>query len=382
MTEKSPTTRVFLAAGGTGGHLFPALALSRALKQHSVDAILVTDQRGAKLLQTATPEVFFLCIRARGWGARITSKLRAMYELLHGCWQAYRLLIRYQPQLVVGFGGYAALPTVQVAHLLGVEVIVHEQNALLGKTNRLRLGKVRYLALSFPHTAGIPRQYLAKTIHTGNPVSPAAQLARDHPYPGLRCEVIRLLCLGGSQGASIFTRVLPPALALLPEALRSRLQLTVQARGEELSELARSLDELVANPVVGEFFNDIPEQMAISDLVLARAGASTIAELTTVGRPAILVPYPHAAHSHQDANARVIEQARAAVRIPQSEFTSARLARSLMSLLTDPDRLTDMAQQAAALGMPQAGENLAQLACEALAAAGKQHCQPNRLKPS
>ncbi|MDA8230504.1 MAG: undecaprenyldiphospho-muramoylpentapeptide beta-N-acetylglucosaminyltransferase [Magnetospirillum sp.] len=353
---------VVLTAGGTGGHVFPAEALASALLARGHRLALVTDARG-KAYGGTLGSLDTHRIAAGGLAGRgPLAKLRAVGELALGAIQARRLLARLRPAAVVGFGGYASVPAMAAATWLGIPTLLHEQNAVLGRANRLLAGRVRRVATSFAQVEHVDPLLATKVVRTGMPVRTAVAALRDAPAPILDpAGPIRILVLGGSQGARVLSEIVPPALAKLPEALRSRLSVSQQCRAEDIDMARRAYAENGIDATLDRFFHDAPERMAAAHLVIARSGASTVAELTTLGRPAILVPYPHAIDDHQTANARAVDSAGAAWLMPQTEFTADALAERLHALFTQPGTLARAAECARAAGSPDAAERLADL---------------------
>jgi UDP-N-acetylglucosamine--N-acetylmuramyl-(pentapeptide) pyrophosphoryl-undecaprenol N-acetylglucosamine transferase len=267
------------------------------------------------------------------------------------------------PDVVVGFGGYTSVPTMLAATRLSVPTIIHEQNAVLGRANRLLAPRVAKIATGFAETAGLRPADRSRAVHIGNPVRPAilavAEIGYVPPAPG---QPIELLILGGSQGARIFADVVPPAFAALPSELRSALRISQQARPEDRDRVTADLQAHGITAEVEAFFNDVPARLARAHLVICRSGASTVAELAATGRPALLVPYPHATDDHQAANARAFADAGAGWAIPQSTLTPAVLSERLAELLRDSARLGQAAAQARRFGRDDAAERLAALA--------------------
>ena len=283
------TGPVVIAAGGTGGHLFPALALAHALRVNGHEPAFVTDRRGIAFGDELAG-VACHAVRSGGLAGRgLLAKLRALVDLALGTLQARRLLRRLAPSLAVGFGGYASVPPLLAAASLGVPTMIHEANAVLGRANRLLAPRARAIATAFPETAGLgPRT----ATRTGNPVRQEFIAAREIAYlPPTALAPFRLLVIGGSQGARVLGRVVPAALAALPEALRRRLAVSLQCRAEDLDAARRTLAAAAIEAEVAPFFADIASRLGAAHLVIARAGASTVAELACVGRPAILVPF-------------------------------------------------------------------------------------------
>lgn len=353
---------IILAAGGTGGHIFPAEALARELLTRGHAVTLVTDRRGQAF--DALPEVPVHRIRAASPTGGLLGKLKAAVQLAMGIVDARTLMRQLDPAAVVGFGGYPSVPTVYAAGRAGVPVMLHEQNAVLGRANRLLMSGARRLAVAYPTVSGVREP--AKLVPTGNPVRPAVAAKRDAPYEAPTADgPVRVLVMGGSQGARIFSDVMPAALALLPAALRARIHLAQQCRPEDLEGVRAAVAPLGLGGVELEsFFRDVPDRLAAAHLAVTRAGASTVAELTCVGRPAVLVPYPFATDDHQTANARAVAEAGAAWLVPQPEFTAETLAARLTVLLAEPAELARAARASAIWGTDKAASRLADAVLE------------------
>ncbi|PWC33729.1 undecaprenyldiphospho-muramoylpentapeptide beta-N-acetylglucosaminyltransferase [Azospirillum sp. TSO35-2] len=362
LASSSPHKVIVLAAGGTGGHMFPAEALARELLARGRAVSLVTDRRGHAFGDTL-PEVPVHRIRAASPGAGFVGKLKAAFHLGLGLLEARALMRRLAPAAVVGFGGYPSVPTVYAAIQGRLPVLLHEQNAVLGRANRMLIAGARRLAVAFDRIEKLGEAQHAKLVRTGNPVRPAIAARRLSPYaaPDATSDApIRLLVIGGSQGARVFSEVIPAALARLPAELRARIHLSQQCRPEDLESARAALEPLGLGRLdLQSFFRDVPERLAACHLAITRAGASTIAELTCVGRPAILVPYPFATDDHQTANARHLAEAGAAWLIPQPDFTAGALAERLSALLADRQALADAARAAHDWGTADAASALA-----------------------
>jgi UDP-N-acetylglucosamine--N-acetylmuramyl-(pentapeptide) pyrophosphoryl-undecaprenol N-acetylglucosamine transferase len=361
MRATSPNAPIILAAGGTGGHIFPAEALARELTARGKTVALMTDRRGQSF-GDRVPGIATHRIRAGRFDSGLIGKAIGVAELMLGILQARAKLRKLAPAAVVGFGGYPSVPTLIAASRLGIPTLIHEQNALLGRANRLLARRVQRIALSFEATGRLTPAERGRAVITGNPVRPTIVALRGKAYiVPVQGGGIELLILGGSQGARIFSVILPDALALLPPALRGRLRLNQQARPEDLERVRQRYAKDGIAAETASFFDDVPTRLARAQLVIARAGASTVAELGVVGRPAILVPYPHAADNHQAANAGAFAAAGAGWLMGQPQFTAERLAELLTELLGAPDRLARAAAAAHALGRPDAALRLADL---------------------
>ncbi|KPF66010.1 UDP-diphospho-muramoylpentapeptide beta-N-acetylglucosaminyltransferase [Bosea sp. AAP35] len=354
---------VILAAGGTGGHLFPAEALSHALRAQGVRVVLMTDPRGAEFAGDFPADAVIPVPSATPSGLPLLGKIRVALEVGKGVLAARRIVKDLKPGLLVGFGGYPTVPPVLGASLGGTKTMVHEQNAVVGRANRFLSGWVDTVATGFAEVGGLSEKAQAKCRHVGNPVRPAV-VAAASPYPWAGDDIFHLLVFGGSQGARIMADILPPAIQLLTPAERARLFITQQARQEDDGRVSGMYESLGVRAEIAPFFKDLPARMAKAHLVIGRSGASTVAELTVIGRPSILVPLPGALDQDQAANAAFLESRGAAVRILQPDFTPRRLASELSTLLAQPAHLTVMAENAKSAGIPDAADRLARLVIE------------------
>ncbi len=361
---------VLLAAGGTGGHLFPAEALADALAGRGLTVELVTDARaeryGKRFPARQTHVIASETLRGRNLVALARTGAIMSLALL----RAAILLRRIKPAVVVGFGGYPTLAPVLAATWRRIPTVIHEQNAVMGRANKLLAPRVSAIATSFPGVLDAAPALAAKATPTGNPVRPAVIAAATMPFPALASDgLLRLLVFGGSQGARIMSQIVPAALARLDQALRIRLLVAQQARGEDLAEVRESYGRRNISAEVAAFFPDLPARIAAAHLVVSRSGASTVAELAAIGRPAILVPLPHALDQDQQANAAVLERAGGAIRLRQDDFTPQRLAAEITALAAEPHRLSAMAAAAKSAGAIDAAERLADLVLHTIARA-------------
>jgi UDP-N-acetylglucosamine--N-acetylmuramyl-(pentapeptide) pyrophosphoryl-undecaprenol N-acetylglucosamine transferase len=362
---------VLLAAGGTGGHMFPAEALAGALLARGRPVVLVTDRRGGGF-GDRLPAVAVARIRAGALAGRsLLSRAQGLAALGLGYLDARRIVSKAAPALAVGFGGYASVPTMLAAAHAGVPLLLHEQNAVMGRANRLLAGRASRIATAFASVAGIAPADQAKTALVGNPVRAAIAALGTRPYsPPAPQGELRVLLVGGSQGARILSDVVPAAIAALDPAARARIRLAQQCRPEDLERVRAVYAGIGFAAELAPFFADMPERLATTHLVIARAGASTVAELAASGRPALLVPFRFAADDHQTANARAFGAAGAGWVLPESSLTAPELADRLAAFLADPARLAEAAKQALGLGKPDAAERLADLALSLVPANG------------
>ena len=340
--------RVILAAGGTGGHLFPALALAEIMQKEGNSPLLFTDKRG----QAYAKDIESRIIPASSFAS---GKIKAVINVLWGFFIALKYLRAIKPKAIVGFGGYVTFPVLLAARFLGIPFILHEQNAVMGRVNRFFAKKAEIIALSFANTLGGKAGIL-----TGMPVRKGIEAS---PYPDF-AKGFNLLIIGGSQGARSFSEVIPTAIAELPAELKEGLKITQQCRAEDLDQAREFYRKHNLNPELAQFFNDMGEKLKAAHLLIARAGASTLAELAMVGRPAILVPYPFAADNHQAANAQEWTKDGAGKVILQQNFTVEDLQGILREYLTNPDYLWQSAEAAKRNAKPQAAADLNKLVRE------------------
>ncbi|QRM55989.1 undecaprenyldiphospho-muramoylpentapeptide beta-N-acetylglucosaminyltransferase [Sinorhizobium sp. BG8] len=351
---------ILLAAGGTGGHLFPAEALAHALKAKGWSVHLVTDSRAERFAGKFPADQIHVVPSATIGSKNPLKVARSLLTLWRGIRVARRLLSRIKPRVVVGFGGYPTVPPLLAATGLGIPSMIHEQNAVMGRANKALASRVQAIAGGFlPETGGT---YAAKTVATGNPVRPAVHAAATIPYePSEAGAEFRLVVFGGSQGAQFFSTAVPQAVSRLPEAKRARLRITQQARPEDREGVVSIYDKLDVPAEVSPFFSDMAERIARAHLVICRSGASTVSELSVIGRPAILVPYPYALDHDQAANAAALAAEGGAQVIPQAELTVERLSAILVESMKTPGKMAEMAANARKAGKPEATSLLADM---------------------
>lgn len=353
---------VLLAAGGTGGHLFPAEALAGALARRGVAVDLATDERATRYGQAFPARATHIIPSDTLRGRDPLSMATTVWRLGLGLGVAFRLLGRLRPAAVVGFGGYPSIPPVLAAVLRRIPTIIHDSNAVIGRANRLLAPRATAIATTFPGVLDADPQLAAKATHTGNPVRAAVVAAAAPPFePPHAAGPLKLLVFGGSQGARVMADVVPEAIGRLEDGLRARLAVVQQAREEDLPRVRETYARVGVAAEAAAFFTDLPERMAGAHLVVSRAGASTVAELAAIGRPAILVPLPHALDQDQLANATALARAGGAIVLPQNQFTPERLAAEIAALAGAPERLAAMAAAARAAGALDAAERLADL---------------------
>jgi UDP-N-acetylglucosamine--N-acetylmuramyl-(pentapeptide) pyrophosphoryl-undecaprenol N-acetylglucosamine transferase len=351
---------VLLAAGGTGGHLFPAEALAHALRARGLEVELVTDERALRYGGEFPARAMHTIASATPRGGSVFAKATAIATLGVGAAQALFLLRRIRPLAVVGFGGYPSVPPLFAATLLRIPAVLHEANAVMGRANSFLAGRVDAVASGFP-LSGVSDALTEKIVVTGNPLRPAALAAAALPYPVFDDGKLRLLVTGGSQGARVMSDIVPAALESLPKELRERIELTQQAREEDLARVTMAYARAGIVAQIAPFFADLPERIAHAHLVIARAGASTVTELAAIGRPSILVPLPHALDQDQAANAAVLAKSGAAEVVRQADFTPQWLAERIAALAADSGELQRRGQAAKSVGVTDAAERLADL---------------------
>jgi UDP-N-acetylglucosamine--N-acetylmuramyl-(pentapeptide) pyrophosphoryl-undecaprenol N-acetylglucosamine transferase len=359
MTENNSSKLIILAAGGSGGHIFPAEAIAESLLARGLRVVLITDKRFANFKTGALSKVETKTIRTGTIAGSLFKKIAGIIGLCVGIMEALFLLRRLRPDLVMGFGGYPSFPTLFAASGMGITTIIHEQNSVLGRANRLLAGRVKVIATSFPDTLMIPEKDQEKIMVVGNPVRASVRALRYVPYPNLTTDgKVNILVTGGSQGASIFSQIVPAAISALPTSLRLRIRVDQQCRAADVDSTKAIYDELKINADVASFFTDIPARLAGAHLIIARAGASTIFELAAAGRPAILVPLPTSMDNHQYHNASAFEEVGGGWVMTQDGFTPASLAARLEEFLTAPDTLAKAAENAKKLETENAVKTL------------------------
>ncbi|ESZ44895.1 MULTISPECIES: undecaprenyldiphospho-muramoylpentapeptide beta-N-acetylglucosaminyltransferase [unclassified Mesorhizobium] len=351
---------ILLAAGGTGGHLFPAEALAHELIERGWSVHLATDDR-AERFAGHFPAAAIHPIQSATMGSKNpVALLGAFWKIWRGVRQASAVIARIKPDAVVGFGGYPTLPPLYAATRRKLPTLIHEQNAVMGRANRALSGRVDAIAGGF-----LPQDESAtgaKTVTTGNPVRPPILEAAKTPYTASKgADPFRLLVFGGSQGAQFFSDAMPTAIALLPEAQRKRLVITQQARADDVARVKAGYAALGVHVEVSPFFTDMAQRMGAAHLVISRSGASTVSEIAVIGRPALLVPYPYALDHDQAANAAALAAAGGGEVHPQSSLSPERIAALIGGLMDTPERLTAMAAGAKSAGRPNAARLLADL---------------------
>jgi UDP-N-acetylglucosamine--N-acetylmuramyl-(pentapeptide) pyrophosphoryl-undecaprenol N-acetylglucosamine transferase len=353
---------VLLAAGGTGGHLFPAEALATALARQGVVVHLATDERATRYGGSFPAAETHVISAGTPMSRSPVNVALAVGKLARGALQSFGLMGRLKPAAVVGFGGYPTVPPVLAATWRGVPTLIHEQNGVLGRANTLLAPRVLRIATGFASVKGIEGTLAAKAVHVGNPVRPAVIEAAKAPFPELvPGGLLRICAFGGSQGARVMSDVVPAALALLGDADRKRIVVIQQAREEDIGRVRQLYLQHSIQAEIQPFFRDLPARIAASHLVVGRAGASTVAELAVIGRASILVPLPGALDQDQAANAATLAAIGAAEVVTQDHFTPRWLAGALKTRLDDPSLLTKAAAAAKSAGIPDAADRLAAL---------------------
>lgn len=351
--------RALLVAGGTGGHLFPALALREVLVRRGWAVHIATDPRVGELIEGVSPEHVHRIPSATISSGSPLSVLGSLAKLAQGVRHSRKLLKRLRPAIVVGFGGYPSVPPAAAARLAKIPIVAHEQNAVVGRANGLLLRFGAVLATGFKHPKGAERA--GRSVYVGNPVRKAI-IAAVRPYEMPTTSApFRLLVFGGSQGAHVFSKLIPDALGMFPEESVRLFSVVQQVRSEDMKATGEAFAKLGIEAEINPFFPDMGERIADAHLVICRAGASTVAELAVIGRPAILVPYPHALDHDQAENARVLAEVGGGWLMPEKELTATVLARRLGELYENPGELALAAEAAHEEGRVDAAERLADL---------------------
>jgi UDP-N-acetylglucosamine--N-acetylmuramyl-(pentapeptide) pyrophosphoryl-undecaprenol N-acetylglucosamine transferase len=349
-----PTSNaIVLSAGGTGGHLFPAQALAAELVKRGRDIVVMTDARFANYA-TQFPRARIETVPSSPFNA-----VAAPFKIVAGIAIAFAKLLRLKPAAVIGFGGYPSVPVMMAANMAGLATGIIEQNAVVGRANRLVMNKVKLVAAAFPIARFAPADP-SKVVLTGNPLRPEVEALWGAPYQMPRAGgPLRLLVFGGSQGARALSQIVPAALTRLPHDIKVHLSVVQQCRPEDMEEVRTIYSRAEISAELQSFFSDLPQRMAAAHLVIARSGAGTVAELMAIGRPAILVPLPGALDDNQTPNADILAKAEAGWRVAQSSLTPDYLAQMLLRVFESPQTLSVMAAKAHALATPHAAQKLA-----------------------
>jgi UDP-N-acetylglucosamine--N-acetylmuramyl-(pentapeptide) pyrophosphoryl-undecaprenol N-acetylglucosamine transferase len=365
---KSPESKplVVVAAGGTGGHMFPAQAFADEMRARGWMVALVTDERGKKYA-TQFPADWRLEVEAATFGSKMPHKLIASaLKLRAGTAEARRNFEKTKPKVIAGFGGYPSYPSLSAARAMGVPIVIHEQNSVLGRVNRLFANSAKFVACGFDRLDRLPPSAEGVKRVVGNPVRNAIKAVRERPYPDLDDRgPINILITGGSQGARLFGEVIPKAIVTLPDEQKKRLHVVQQAREEQLESVRAAYKSASVNATVESFFSDMQDRLAAAHLVIARAGASTVTELAIAGRPSILIPLGIAMDDHQTANAEGMVMGAAADVVPEPKFNVETFAPLLLERIANAGVLKARAKAAWQLGRPNAAKELADLAEQA-----------------
>lgn len=359
MNAKPPL--IVLSAGGTGGHMTPAAALARDLKSRGDNVILMTDARGMKY-KNLFEDCEILQVRAGTVKPGFAAKLVGLGNLAAGTAHALWTLYKLKPDVVVGFGGYPSFPAVYAAQKLKIPTIIHEQNAIIGRANHMLAPRAERIALSLPLLHSLDDTERARSVITGNPVRADISALYSTPYPKLEAGgELRILVLGGSLGAKVFSRIVPDALVQLTPDYRARLKISHQAREDDVETVRKAYEESGIQAEVSSFFNDVPDLLGRAHLVIGRAGASMVAEVAAAGRPAIFVPYPHHKDQQQKVNADVLADAGGAWVMTEDGFTSDALLTRIETFFQNPETLFRTAENARSCGRPDAARKLGNL---------------------
>ena len=365
---------VVIAAGGTGGHMFPAQAFADEMRARGWTIALVTDERGKKYAANF-PADWRLEVEAATFGSKLPHKLlSSALKLRKGTAEARKNFEKTRPALIAGFGGYPSYPSLSAARELKIPILIHEQNSVLGRVNRLFAPHARFVACGFDRLDKLPQAAADQKRVVGNPVRSQIKAVRDKPYPELSdTGPVNILVTGGSQGARLFGEVIPAAIAALPQDQKSRLTVVQQAREEQVDQVRAAYREAGVRAVVESFFSDMQDRLAAAHLIIARSGASTVTELAIAGRPSILIPLAIATNDHQTANAEGMVTGAAADVVPEPKFTVEMLTPLLQERLSNAGVLKARAKAAWQLGNPNAARDLADLAEQAAGVTGKAH---------
>ncbi len=352
---------ILISSGGTGGHMSPASALVSDLQSRGYRVGLATDKRGLKY-KGMFEDIPTYTVHSGTAGRGVLGKIKGLFFLVFGILQAISLLLRLKPDLVVGFGGYPSVPAVLVAQYMRIPTVLHEQNAIIGKANDFLARKAERIALSLPGTKGLDASEQYRSVVTGNPIRPEVGALFTKPYPAFSQDgELRILVMGGSLGASVFSDVIPRALAQLSSDHKKRLNITQQCRVEDLDSARLIYEEAGIKASLSTFIDDVAGALAEAHLVIGRSGASTVAEITAAGRPAIFVPYPHHKDQQQKMNADAVADHGGAWVMTEQGFTQDALLAQIEMFLQNPESLFRAAEKSRELAKPDAARKLGNL---------------------
>lgn len=357
--RKKEKPLIVLTAGGTGGHVYPAEALAEELLKRGYRLALITDKRGKNNYKGRLGEIPNYAVYAGALvGKSRWFKIKSLFKTCVGIVQAGIFMLKNKPACVVGFGGYASFPAAMAAILLGRDLIIHEQNAVMSRTNRFLAKYAELTAQSFKNAKFAPQS--SKQVVTGMPVRQSIVKLAEGKYPErTAAQKFQLMILGGSQGAKVFAEIVPQAIAALPESQQKKLRIFQQSRADDVEALKKVYAKTKAEVEVSHFFGNMDELYANTHLIISRAGASSVSEIAVAGVPSILVPLPIAADDHQTHNAAELSKAGAAIVIKQKEFTVEKVQQLLEELMKNPKELKKMSDKARKVGIKNAAERLA-----------------------
>lgn len=356
--QSSRKPLIILTAGGTGGHVYPAEALAEELNKRGYRLALITDKRGKDNYKGKLGEIKNYAVYAGALvGKSKWFKIKSLFKTCLGIVQAGYILFRERPACVVGFGGYASFPASMAAILMGVDLVIHEQNSVMSRTNRFLSKYASLIAQSFKKVKYTPQNI--KTVLTGMPIRKAIADIRDSEYPEIKGKKFQIMVLGGSQGAKIFGDVVPEVIKSLTKEDQKKIRLFQQCREADVPTIKEAYDGSSAEITLSHFFNNMPELYEQTHLIISRAGASSVSEIAAVGLPSILIPLPIAADDHQTSNAQEIADAKAGIVLKQKDFTKEKLSELLLSLMSDEKRLKTMSANAKKVGIVDAAERFA-----------------------
>lgn len=361
MTNHSKKRQViFLCAGGTGGHMFPALALAQDLQERGFKPMVLTDKRGMAYIDENGPEA--ISIPSSSLSGNLFKKMAGALQLIRGYNKARRLIGKHRPPLAIGFGGYPSLPSMLAAQHKKIATVIHEQNAVIGKANAFLASKADRIAVSLPNMTGLDEVDNVRAVLTGNPVRPEISQLYSKAYHALQNEgVFRILVMGGSQGASIFGQVVPEALAALSEEQKSRLHVVQQCLESDQDQVKQAYSDAGIKCDLRRFIDDVADQLQEAHLFIGRSGATTVAEIATAGRPAIFVPYPHHKDRQQEINAESVAEQGGAWVMVENGFTPEALRTKIETFYHNPQSLFEASEAARGCARPDASRKLGNL---------------------
>ncbi|MFQ3360517.1 MAG: undecaprenyldiphospho-muramoylpentapeptide beta-N-acetylglucosaminyltransferase [Alphaproteobacteria bacterium] len=358
----SKNKKIIIVAGGSGGHVFPSIAVIDELIDSSFEILMITDKRGLNY-KNLFPNITIRVIESdTPFGKNNLKKILFLFKIIPGLLLSFWILLKFSPRLIIGFGGYPSFPPIMIAYLLRIPIIIHEQNLIMGRANRFLGNLAKKILISQKDTKNILPKHYNKTLLVGNPIrKEICRLRSTHAPLYEHTNKFNILIFGGSQGASIFSNLIPLSLSLLPSELRSNINIVQQVVKKDLSLLEEKYKELSIPAKIETFFDNLPLYMHEADIIISRAGATSIDEFRVIGKPSILIPLSHSIDNDQYINAKKLENDGACILVEEKDLNEKFLSNQINYFYNNREVLTKMSLAAYATGNTSAAKNVANL---------------------